>query len=270
MTSENEREENRQQVPVVAVILAAGEGTRFDPDQPKQLVSVGKRAVIDWAIRAFESNAQVSDVVVVVNSTVRDSVERIVEHEKYTKLRLIVNGGKERADSVLEAINALRSAGIPAQAKLIIHDAVRPFVSQTTITQCVDELDTYHAVVVAEPSADSIMTTRDSGDRKVVNAVLPREGVMRVQTPQAFRFGTIVSAYVAAVADPQFNAEGEVPGGDMGVVSRYLPDEEIGIVAGSDDTMAIVTVHDLAAAEDIAKAEALSAVRSMIGKMGNV
>jgi 2-C-methyl-D-erythritol 4-phosphate cytidylyltransferase len=250
-------------VPVVAVILAAGQGSRFDPSQPKQLVSVGKREVIDWSIRAFERNARVSDIVVVVNNAVRGAVEKIADRENYAKLRMILNGGEQRSDSVSEALAALSSAGIPPQAKLLVHDASRPFVTDETITECVRALNDRNAVVVAEPSDDAIAVTRDSGDRKVVEHVVPREEVVRLQTPQAFRFGTLSDAYRKASEDDDFSGSTN----DASVLLRYAQQEEIGIVEGSVDNMAIVTVHDVAAAEDIAKAEALTAVRAMIGKM---
>ena len=70
-------------VPVVAVVLAAGFGTRFDPNNPKQLVSVGGKPIVCWSIEAFETNPRITDIVVVVNPQVRDAVERLIDEAGY-------------------------------------------------------------------------------------------------------------------------------------------------------------------------------------------
>ena len=94
-------------VPVVAVVLAAGFGTRFDPNNPKQLVSVGGKPIVCWSIEAFETNPRITDIVVVVNPQVRDAVERLIDEAGYPKVRMILNGGAERADSTAAALEAL-------------------------------------------------------------------------------------------------------------------------------------------------------------------
>lgn len=252
-----------QREPVVAVILAAGSGKRFDPQMPKQLVSVGKREVVDWSIRAFENSEVVSDIVVVVNNAVRAAIEKIADREGYSKLRMILGGGQERSDSVREAVNALLQAGIPSQAKLLVHDASRPFVTQNTIAACVNALDSHDVAIVAEPANEPIAITADSGDRKVVRSVVPAAGAMRVQTPQAFRFATLTTAYQKEADDGDAAAAST---DDVSTILRYAPSEEIAIVAGSENNMDIVTVHDMAAAESIAKAEALKTVRQIMSK----
>ena len=79
-----------QTVPVVAVVLAAGFGTRFDPDNPKQLVSVGGKPIVCWSIDAFEHCDRVSDIVVVVNPKVRGEVETLVG-ESASSLTVVTN-----------------------------------------------------------------------------------------------------------------------------------------------------------------------------------
>ena len=105
-----------QTVPVVAVVLAAGFGTRFDPDNPKQLVSVGGKPIVCWSIDAFEHCDRVSDIVVVVNPKVRGEVETLVGEMGYTKVRVIIDGGDERVDSTAAALDMLATAGIPDDA----------------------------------------------------------------------------------------------------------------------------------------------------------
>jgi len=179
---------NDSNTPVVAVVLAAGFGTRFDPDNPKQLVALRGKAIVAWSIEAFESDPRVTDIIVVVNPKVRAAVERMVDEAGYPKVRMIIDGGAQRVDSTMAALDALAAAGIPDHAKVLIHDAVRPFVSHESIDGCIDSLDEYEAATVAVASTDTVLLTRDLGDRKVVADVPDRPDTFRAQTPQAFRF----------------------------------------------------------------------------------
>mgnify|MGYP003281777981 FL=1 len=152
----------------------------------------------------------------------------------------------ERADSTAAALQALGAAGIPPRAKLLIHDAVRPFVEQSSIDGCITALDEFEAATVAFASTDTMLLTEDLGDRKVVRSVPDRANMFRAQTPQAFRFETIRRAYELASRDPDFH-----PTDDTRVVVDYLPDVPVAIVAGSRTNMKITTRDDLPQAEQI-------------------
>ncbi|MBW3090827.1 MULTISPECIES: IspD/TarI family cytidylyltransferase [Bifidobacterium] len=237
-----------QHVPVVAVVLAAGFGTRFDPDNPKQLVSVGGKPIVCWSIEAFERCERVSDIVVVVNAKVRGTVESLIDEQGYGKVRIVIDGGAERVDSTAAALDTLAAAGIPGDAKILIHDAVRPFVEQSAIDGSIDALDQFKAATVAFASTDTILLTQDLGDLKVIRSVPDRTDSYRAQTPQSFRFATIRHAYELAAADPDFH-----PTDDTRVVVDYLPDEPVAIVAGSETNLKVTTLADIPTAERIAE-----------------
>lgn len=237
-----------QKMPVVAVVLAAGFGTRFDENNPKQLVSVGGKPIVCWSIEAFENNDRISDIIVVVSERVEETVNELIDEAGYAKVRAIVPGGAERVDSTLAALDLLKQAGIPSGAKILIHDGVRPFVEERSIDGCIDSLDQFNAATVAYASTDTILLTEDLGDRKVVKSVPERPNTFRAQTPQAFRFGTIVKAYELAAADPDFH-----PTDDTRVVVDYLPDEPVAIVDGSETNLKITTPSDMPIAEGIAR-----------------
>lgn len=261
------------QVPVIAIILAAGFGTRFDPVRPKQLVSVADRPVIEWTIEAFEDCPEVTDILVVVNAAVSDAVEKVIDDMGSRKVRGIVPGGETRADSTRAALGFLREYSIPDDAKVLIHDGVRPFVSPKTILDCVAALDSVNAATVAVPSTDTILlaapagasdsaasdsaasdgTSSDGAGRfdtsaaPIVRIVPDRATTYRAQTPQCFRFSTISEAYRRAAGDENFH-----PTDDTRVVVDYLPDEPVAVVEGSDDNIKITTRPDLEVAELIA------------------
>jgi len=236
-------------VPVVAVVLAAGSGVRFDPANPKQLVALNGKPIVAWSIEAFENDEHVDDIVVVVNNTVREAVEQLIDDASYAKVRAIITGGAERSDSTEAALTALADAGIPQDAKILIHDAVRPFVSRQEIDGCIDALDEFTAATVACPSTDTILLTQDLGDREVIQSVPERRHSSRAQTPQAFRFGTIRDAYAKAAGDPDFQ-----PTDDTRVVVDYLPDQPVAIVGGSPRNMKVTTQDDMPLARALANA----------------
>ncbi|MBH9978312.1 MULTISPECIES: IspD/TarI family cytidylyltransferase [Bifidobacterium] len=238
----------RSSAPVVAVILAAGLGVRFDTDNPKQLFKVGGKPIVAWSIEAFEANPGVTDILLVVNDKVRSPIEAIVAENAYPKVRMVITGGAERADSTEAALQTLAEAGIPSDAKVLIHDAVRPFVSQESITGCIEALDGFKAVTVAVPSTDTILYAHDLGDRKVVRDVPDRADMFRAQTPQAFRFDTLRLAYAKAASDPEFH-----PTDDTRVVVDYLPDVPVAIVAGSETNLKITLASDIPIAEWMAR-----------------
>ncbi len=236
-----------QTTPVVAVVLAAGSGLRFDPANPKQLVSLAGTPIVGWSIAAFERNPRVTDILVVVNAQVRQAVEQLIAAAGYTKVQAVIDGGAERSDSTEAALRMLADHGVPADAKVLIHDSVRPFVSQAQIDGCLDALDEFKAATVACPSTDTILLTQDLGDRETVVQVPERRHSFRAQTPQAFRFETIRTAYDLAADDPDFR-----PTDDTRVVVDYLPNEPVAIVGGSPLNMKVTTQDDMPFAQLIA------------------
>lgn len=236
-----------QTTPVVAVVLAAGSGLRFDPANPKQLVSLAGTPIVGWSIAAFERNPRVTDILVVVNAQVRQAVEQLIAAAGYTKVQAVIEGGAERSDSTEAALRMLANHGVPADAKVLIHDSVRPFVSQAQIDGCIDALDEFKAATVACPSTDTILLTQDLGDRETVVQVPERRHSFRAQTPQAFRFETIRTAYDLAADDPDFR-----PTDDTRVVVDYLPNEPVAIVGGSPLNMKVTTQDDMPFAQLIA------------------
>ena len=134
------------------------------------------------------------------------------------------------------ALGAVADAVGDADCKLLFHDAVRPLVDRRIIGECVDALDTYRAVDVAIPSADTIVEVADG----VITSIPPRDGLRRGQTPQAFRAATIRKAYALARQDPGFTATD-----DCSVVLRYLPEEPIYVVEGSERNIKVTHPIDV-------------------------
>ncbi len=173
-----------------------------------------------------------------------DEVRRLTQKNACNKVRRIVEGGKERMYSTLNALRALQDFGNEkaAQVNMILHDAARPLVSQRIITDVCHALQEHQAVAVAVPCTDTIFQTRGN----TLRAIPPRDGMMAAQTPQAFRLNVLRRAYDALQNDTSFR-----PTDDCGVVMKYLPEVSIHIVTGDNDNRKLTFQNDLAMLEAI-------------------
>ena len=227
----------------IAVVLAGGSGRRIGGDLPKQFIEVNGRAIIEYSIDAFEKCDGIDEIAVVVNKDFVAEMNKIVARNSWTKLKKILDGGKERSDSSLSAIRAYEGTN----CNLIFHDAVRPLVSQRIIADVIAALKNYNAVAVSVPSTDTIVEVDESG--KFIGRIPNRSAFRCQQTPQAFDYETIAKAYKLAKEDSKFVATD-----DCGVVSRYLPDERIFIVDGEDSNIKITYRKDLMILEMLVEA----------------
>ena len=125
---------------------------------------------------------------------------------------------------------------------MLFHDAARPLVSDRIITDTLKAMESYNAVDVAIPAVDTIVKCDAQG--REMDSIQDRSLLWRMQTPQGFRQKTIEQAYRIALKDPQFKATD-----DCGTVLRYLPDEKVGIVRGSERNIKLTYADDLSLLE---------------------
>lgn len=223
----------------VAVILAGGVGTRVGLDIPKQLIKVAGHTILEHTLATFEAHQQVDEIIVMMAQGHLDAVHAIVREGGYQKVRAVLEGAETRNGTTLRALEA-----IPDDDTMVLfHDAVRPLVSARIITECFEALETYDAVDVAIPSADTII---EVGDDNLIRSIPPRAHLRRGQTPQAFRAGVIRKAYAVAANDPDFQATD-----DCTVVLRYQPEVPIWVVTGEERNMKVTDPIDVYLADKL-------------------
>ena len=222
----------------VAVVLAGGTGQRVGLHIPKQLVKVAGKTILEHTLDVFEDAEEVDEVIVLMAPGFLPEAQAIVgsTHPKVTN---VIEGGVTRNDSTRIALAALGQE----ECNVLFHDAVRPLVDHRIITDCVEALQTYQAVDVAIPSADTIVVIDDQG---CIESIPSRATLRRGQTPQAFRLSVIRRAYEIGFADPDFNATD-----DCGVVLRYLPEVPIFVVEGTDQNLKITQPIDIFVADKL-------------------
>ena len=224
----------------VAVILAGGTGARVGLGIPKQLIKIAGKPIIEHTIAAFDRSQVIDEIIVLMAPGYLDQVRAIVRSGGYTKVTQILEGAGTRNDTTRAAIEALGAD----ECNVIIHDAVRPLISQTIISANVDALTDYHAVDTAIPSADTIIQVGTEGTS--IAEVLPRSLLRRGQTPQSFRLSTLREAYEIASNDSAFVATD-----DCTVVLRYLPDVPITVIEGHESNMKVTEPIDVYIADKL-------------------
>ena len=218
--------------PNIAIVLAGGSGKRLGADRPKQFLRVRGKTILEHTVDAFEQNENIAEIAIVSNPNFIREVEQIVEQSSWKKVKHVLAGGKERYDSSMAALKAYEGQDV----NLLLHDGVRPLVSQAVINRVCDALQQHEAIGVALPAVDTIV----EADRDRIVATPDRSRLRRMQTPQAFSYQLIAEAYRRALADPQFKATD-----DCGVVIKYMPEIEVHLVEGEESNLKLTYKEDL-------------------------
>ncbi|MGB7291877.1 MAG: 2-C-methyl-D-erythritol 4-phosphate cytidylyltransferase [Thermodesulfobacteriota bacterium] len=177
-----------------AVILASGSGSRINRDIPKQFLELSGSPLIIHTLKPFEKNSNIDEVIVVTLSEYIDKTWEFVNRCRLTKVKKIIRGGKTRQESSKNGIDACGDD----TTFVLIHDSVRPFITNNLLNRLLKALNQHHAVIPVIPSTDTIIET----DRKgFISNVPNRSKLWRVQTPQAFSYELIKKAHAKALED---------------------------------------------------------------------
>ena len=222
----------------VAIIAAAGQGTRMGGKQAKHFLQLAGIPIIIHTLRRFEECEIVNEIIVV--STPRDEIEIRALAAKYglRKVKKVVMGGGTRAESVLRGLEAVDEATAEIVA---VHDGVRPFVTSSEIARTIEAARSCGAAILVAPVTDTI---KEIGDSRVMRTH-DRALLRRSLTPQCFRYALLRRAYEQAdVLDPELT--------DESVLVERLG-AEVTIVEGNPRNIKITRPEDLALAEVILK-----------------
>ena len=218
----------------IAIILAAGSGSRFASGMPKQFLPLGDKMLIEHSLCIFQQHPDIDEIRVAVQEEYLPLMTTLKDTGLYPKLSQIVIGGKERYESTLAVINSFSKE---TEANLLLHDAARPFITTEIVTEVVSALQQVKAVVVAIPVTDTMLEVSDEGS---ICRIPDRSRLWHAQTPQAFRLSVIRQAFQLAMQDVSFKTTD-----DSGVLFRYLPQEPILIVKGNIANKKITYQEDM-------------------------
>ena len=215
----------------IAVILAGGKGNRFSEKEIKQLVNIKGKPILAYTIEKFQSSPTIDEICVVANKDIKEQIKTFVEKEGFSKVKHIVEGGKTRSLSTYSAIKLYKE-----EKKVLIHDGVRPLISQKVIDSCVNVLDRYEACTVATKTIDTIFVVENGK----IQDIPDRNKLYNAQTPQCFLLSILKRAYEKAISLEDINFSD-----DCSLVIKYCPNTSIHIIEGNKENIKLTFPNDV-------------------------
>jgi 2-C-methyl-D-erythritol 4-phosphate cytidylyltransferase/2-C-methyl-D-erythritol 2,4-cyclodiphosphate synthase len=216
---------------VIGIVLAAGQGERMRVKVRKPYLTLSEHPILFHTLRNFLTCTLIDYTYLVVAPSDIERCKEIVEH--FQKIQ-IVEGGKERQDSVYNALKKISKADI-----IVIHDGVRPFVEDSLVEKVINQASKHGAAIVAVPMVDTVKVVEGG----VVKRTLPRSILWSAQTPQAFKFELLKACYKEAYKCGYYATD------DSELVERSGVKPKL--VMGSRKNIKITTQEDLVVAEAI-------------------
>lgn len=223
-----------------AVICAAGKGKRMLAEKNKCLVELKGKPIAYYTIKKFEECNAINAIVLVVGEGEEKEFEKIIRENNFGKVKAIVQGGKERQDSVKNGIKELRKLGIKEKDIIVINNGANPFVKTEEIIIAIKEAEKHGASSCAFPCKDTI---KKVNEELMVIETLERKELWQMQTPQCIQYGIAIEAFKKAVKENYYGTD------DAQLVERL--GKKVKIVECSSENIKITNPSDLAIAKTI-------------------
>lgn len=218
----------------IALIIAGGRGMRMGQEIPKQFLTVYDKPVIAYTMEAFEKHPDIDAIAVVCVEGWESILSAYARQYRITKLKHIIPGGENGQSSIRNGVFELEKHYAPEDI-VLVHDAIRPMVSQDIISGCIATAREHGSAIVTIPCQEAMLETED---QRSTHSSYPRENLKRTQTPQGFPIGTICDAHRRALERGITNS----------VASCTLMvelGETIWFCAGSEKNIKLTTPDDL-------------------------
>ncbi|MBU2099698.1 2-C-methyl-D-erythritol 4-phosphate cytidylyltransferase [Candidatus Micrarchaeota archaeon] len=222
-----------------ALICAGGKGKRMEHEKNKVFMKIKGKEIIARTLEVFEKTEEVQGIVISTSMEDFAEMEKIITREGCKKVEAIVEGGKERQDSVYNGLKKLKEiAG--KEDIVLIHNAANPFVKKETISRCIKEAREFGASVAAQKVKDTIKKVNED---LLVKETLNRKELWQMQTPQAIIFHIALKAFEKAFEEKFYGTD------DVQLVERIHG--KVKIVECSYENIKITTQEDIELAEKI-------------------
>lgn len=234
----------------VAIILAAGSGSRMQSNRPKQYLELGGKPILYHSLKAFEDSS-VEEIVLVVGENEEEYCKNeIVKKYELHKVKTIITGGKERYHSVYNGLKACASFF----SHVLIHDGARPFITIETIEEMIEQLKLHKACVVGVPVKDTIKVVDELG--RIENTP-DRDKLWSVQTPQGFSLELIKNAYDIIMKELEEDKDHSHSENrkitDDAMILEYTLKNSVKMIKGDYKNIKITTPEDIIIGEALLK-----------------
>ncbi len=171
---------------VTAIVLVAGNSTRFGKNKNKNLELINGKSVLSYSLKEFNDNGYVDNIIVTVKKEDMDNVKMIIKEQLLIKKIDIVLGGSTRQESVYNSIKDTKADIV------IIHDGARPAIKQEYISECIESMEEFRGATVGVKSKDTI---KIADDNNIVTSTTKRSNTWIIQTPQCFDRKTLLDMH---------------------------------------------------------------------------
>lgn len=219
----------------VALLTAAGSGTRMRQDIPKQFIHVENKPIIIHTMEAFQNHPSIDAIIVVTIPSWVDVVKAYANQFNITKLRWVVPGGETGQESIFNGLKILEKELEPSDV-VMIHDGNRCLVSGEIISDSLATFKKHGSAVAAIPCVEAVFKSKDNGISS--NISIPREQLFRTQTPHTYTLEKLLWAH------SQAKEKGIVNTAASCTLMQELGDK-IYFSRGSEENLKITTVDDL-------------------------
>lgn len=221
---------------IAAIIPAAGLGTRMGADQPKQFLELDGMPLIIFTLRRLATCAAITDFFISTRAEDVVSLQDKVAKAALGRPARVVHGGDTRQQSVANALAQVD----PSTEIVLVHDAVRPFVTREQVERVIAEARARGAAILGIPAVDSVKEVKRTSlpaDVALISATVPRERIVLAQTPQAFQYPLLRDAFRKAQQD------GVTASDESALVERFGHD--VFVVQGSERNLKITRSSDM-------------------------
>lgn len=220
----------------IALVIAGGSGNRMGQDIPKQFMYVENAPVIIHTLQCFQQHPDIALIAVVCLKGWESVLQSYANQYCITKLKYIFPGGDSGMASIHNGIFGLKEAGCADDDLVLIHDAVRPLLSQEIISSNIATCKAYGYAITGIKCREAILESKDGFTS---TTSIPRDILVRTQTPQTFRLKNIIDAHKEA------GLKGITDSVSSCTLCAELGDKEMHIVPGSEKNIKITTTEDL-------------------------
>lgn len=221
----------------IGLVIAGGSGNRMGQDIPKQFMHVDGAPIIIWTLKAFEQHPDINAIAVVCLRGWETVLQSYANQFCIKKLKWIFPGGETGMESIHNGIYGLKEEGCQDDDLVLIHDAVRPLLSQEIISTNIATCKAYGYAVTGIQCREAILESHDGFTTKTS---IPRDTLIRTQTPQTFRLGNIIKAHELAKVKGITNTVSSCT-----LIAELEENIEMHIVPGTEKNIKITTVEDL-------------------------
>ena len=220
----------------IALLIAGGSGNRMGQDIPKQFMHVEGCPIIIRTMQCFQKHPDIDSIAVVCLNGWETVLQAYANQFVIDKLKWIFPGGNTGMESIHNGIYGLRNEGCSNEDLVLIHDSVRPLLSQDIISNNIATCKAYGYAITGIKCREAIL---ESEDGFASNTSIPRDKLIRTQTPQTFRLGNILKVHEEA------KSKGIVDSVASCTLVAEVGNREMHIVPGSEKNIKITTMEDL-------------------------